>query len=86
MSIYRPTREDYLMNDRRGSLYKHYDKKAIIHHVTTMIATTKNVRFAGNNHLLTNGGADGLTRAIIKVSGHQHRWLAGGYNPEIGHL
>ena len=25
-------------------------------------------------------------RAIIKVSGHQHRWLAGGYDLEIGHF
>ena len=24
--------------------------------------------------------------AIIKVKGHQHRWLAGGYDLEIGHL
>ena len=23
-------------------------------------------------------------RAIIKVSGHQYRWSAGGYDPEIG--
>ena len=26
------------------------------------------------------------TWAIIKVSGHQHRWLAGGYDLEIGHF
>ena len=25
-------------------------------------------------------------RAIIKVSGHQDRWLAGGYDLEIGHF
>ena len=25
-------------------------------------------------------------QAIIKVSGHQHRWLAGGYDQEIGHF
>ena len=25
------------------------------------------------------------TQAIIKVSGHQYQWLAGGYDPEIGH-
>ena len=24
--------------------------------------------------------------AIIKMSGHQHRWLAGGYDLEIGHF
>ena len=26
------------------------------------------------------------TRVIIKVSGHQHQWLAGGYDLEIGHF
>ena len=26
------------------------------------------------------------TGAIIKVSGHQYRWLAGGYDLEIGHF
>ena len=26
------------------------------------------------------------TREIIKVSGHQHRWSAGGYDLEIGHF
>ena len=26
------------------------------------------------------------TWAIIKVLGHQHRWLAGGYDLEIGHF
>ena len=25
-------------------------------------------------------------QAIIKVSGHQYRWLAGGYDLEIGHV
>ena len=25
-------------------------------------------------------------RAIIKVSGYQHRWLADGYDLEIGHF
>ena len=26
------------------------------------------------------------TREIIKESGHQYRWLAGGYDLEIGHF
>ena len=26
------------------------------------------------------------TRVIIKVKGHQHWWLAGGYDLEIGHF
>ena len=25
-----------------------------------------------------------VARAMIKLSGHQHRWLAGGYDLEIG--
>ena len=37
-----------------------------------MLATSKNVLFPGHNHLL------------IKVSGHQYHWLAGGYDLEIG--
>ena len=32
--------------------------------------------------LITGAGA----RVIIKVPGHQHQWLAGGYDLEIGHL
>ena len=24
--------------------------------------------------------------AMIKVSGHRHRWLAGGYDVELGHF
>ena len=56
-----------------------------------MLSTSKNVLFPGHNHLLATG-ADDLTlylsgaRVIIKVSGHQHRWLAGGYDLEIGHF
>ena len=47
-------------------------KKATTHQLTTMLSTSKNV-LAG-------------ARAIIKVKGHQHRWLAGGYDLEIGHF
>ena len=35
-------------------------KKATIHQVTTMLATSKNIPFAGPNHLLTTD-ADDLT-------------------------
>ena len=52
-----------------------------------MLATSKNVLFPGHNHLLTTGTDDpSLADAwvIIKVSGHQHQWLAGGCDPEIG--
>ena len=54
-----------------------------------MIATSKNVLFPGHNHLLTTGTADPSlagTRAIIKVFGHQYRWLAGGHDLDIVHF
>ena len=54
-----------------------------------MLATSKNVLFPGHNPLLTTGADDPSlagTQAIIKVSGHQHWWLAGGYDLEIGHF
>ena len=64
-------------------------KKATIHQLTTMLFTSKNVLFPGNNHLLT-AGADDLSLAgawaIIEVMGHQHQWLASGYDLEIGHF
>ena len=54
-----------------------------------IISTSKNVLFPGHNHLLTTGTDNSSptgARAIIKVSGHQHRWLAGGYDLEIRHF
>ena len=57
-------------------------KKATIHQVTTVLATSKNVLFLGHNHRLTTGTDDPSllvgTRALIKVLGHQYRRLAGG--------
>ena len=64
-------------------------KKATIHQVTTMLATSENVLFPGHNHLLTTGTDDTSlagTQLIIKVLGHQHQWLVGGYNLERGHF
>ena len=69
-------------------------KNATIHQVTTILATHKNVLFPGHNHLITTGTDDQTlaiitltgTWAIIKVPGHQHRWLAGGYELEMGHF
>ena len=55
-------------------------QKAIIHQLATMLSTSKHVLFKGHNHLLTTA------RVIIKVLGHQHWWLAGGYDLEIGHF
>ena len=66
-------------------------EKTIIDQVTTMRATSKNVPFPGHNRLqppvlitehLIITLAD--ARAIIKLSGHQYWWLAGGYDLEIG--
>ena len=54
-----------------------------------MLSTSKNVLFPGPNHLLTTCADDpslGGTPVIIKVLGHQHQWLTGGYNLEIGHV
>ena len=54
-----------------------------------MLATSENVLLPGHNHLLTTGTDDSSLAGawvIIKVSGHQDRWLAGGYELEIGHF
>ena len=54
-----------------------------------MLATSKNVLFPGHNHLLTTGADDSSfasAQVIIKVSGYQYWWLAGGYDLEIGHF
>ena len=37
-----------------------------------MVAASQNVIFPGHNHV------------ALKVSGHQYRWLAGGFELEIG--
>ena len=54
-----------------------------------MISTSKNLLFPGHNHLLTTGVDDpslATAQAIIQVLGHQHRWLADGYDLEILHF
>ena len=54
-----------------------------------MLANSKNVLFPGHNNLLATGTDDPSlagARAIMKVSGHQYQWLAGGYDLEIGHF
>ena len=62
----------------------HNVKKATIHQVTTMLATSKNVLFPGHNHLLTTSTDDLSltgTRAIIKVKGEAlvvSSWLGPG--------
>ena len=71
----------------------HCAKTASIDHVTTTLATYKNVLCPCHNHLLTTGADDPTliiarapARVIIKVKGHQHRLLAGGYDLETGHF
>ena len=64
-------------------------RKATIHQVPTMLATSKNVLFLGHNHLLTTDTDDPSlsgARAIIKAKGHQYQWLVDGYDLEIGHF
>ena len=41
-------------------------KKASIDHVTTMLATSKNVVFPGHNHLLTTGTDDPHSLALVQ--------------------
>ena len=60
-----------------------------MHQATVMLATSKNILFPGHIHLLSTGTDDpSLTgaRVIIKVSGHQYQWLAGGYDLETEHF
>ena len=76
------------MKSMQGGYPLSLDKKATIHH----LITSKNVLFPGHNHLLTTAADDSslliITGAwvIIKVLGHQHWWLAGDYDLEIGHF
>ena len=52
-------------------------RKATIHQVTYILATSENVLIPGQNHLLTTGTDDPSladTWAVIKVSGRQYRW------------
>ena len=51
--------------------------------------TSKNVLFPGHNRLLTTGTDDPALRLSPegqRVKGYPYRWLAGGYNMEIGHF
>ena len=91
-----PERTWWMMNMHCG-IWNMYPKsnevstgqKATIHQVTTVLATSKNVLFSGHSHLLTSGTDDSSltgTQVIIKVSGHQYRWLASAYDLEIGYF
>ena len=53
-----------------------------------MLSTPKNVLFPGHNDLLTTATDDPtlwLLPERQQVKGHQYRWLAGGYDLEIGY-
>ena len=55
-------------------------KKATIHQVTTMLATSKKLLFPSHTSMDDSSLAGAAAQVIIKVSGHQYRWLAGGYD------
>ena len=61
-------------------------KSNTIHHVITMLVTSKNVLFPGHNHLLTTSTDDPLSPKRQQVKGHQYRWLADDYDLEMGHF
>ena len=46
---------DYVVLEFYHDLSGALGKKATIHHLTTMLATSINVLFPGHNHLLTTG-------------------------------
>ena len=59
-----------------------------IHYPPTILSTSTQVLFAGHNHLLTTSVGDlsdtliitrASARVIMKVKGHWHWWLTGGY-------
>ena len=65
-----------VLNNAKTLLEITLRKKATIHQVTIMLATSKNVLFPGHKHLLTIGADDTLIIA----------WSSGGYDLEIGHF
>ena len=42
--------------------------------------------FPSTKHSAKKPGIHHGAQAIMKVSGHEHQWLAGGYDLEIGHF
>ena len=73
-----------LTNNRRVSYSDYTAQKATLHQVITALAPSIHIIFASHNQLLTTGRPTddpslAGARAIVKVSGHQHRWLACGY-------
>ena len=74
--------------------YIHCAKKPLATSFTIMLATSKSVLVPGHNHLLTTGTDDPTLWLspehqhvwIIEVKGRQYRWLAGGFDLEIGHF
>ena len=82
-------KKDKVISAMVQSCNRSLGKKATMHQLTTMLATSKNVLFPGHNHLLiTNTDVPSLVgaRVIIKVSGHQYQSLEGGYGLEMGNF
>ena len=53
--------------------------------VQSCFDTVQKSHFPPANHLPTTDADDlSAARVIIKQKGHQHQWLAGGYDLEIG--
>ena len=85
MLIRTPTKTEYLY----VAVFLWLGKKATIHQLSIILSISKDVLFPGPNHLLTPGAVDPSladAQAIIKILGHQHQWLAGGYDLEIRHF
>ena len=67
-------------------------KKATIHQVTTILATSKKSYFQVITTCLQlvlmtlHFNYHPCLHAGDKVLGHQYRWLAGGYDVEVGHF
>ena len=62
-------------------IYKEYSKTSNVYHMLGLQNAPFNTRqkshYPSANHYAIHA------QAVIKVSGHQHRWLAGGYDLEI---
>ena len=77
----------HIINSVFFLLSNYTEQKSHYPPANTMLSTSKNVLFAGRNHLLITGADDQVKVInIFKVSDHQHQWLAGGYVLEIGHV
>ena len=74
MSIY-----EQRVADEERDLGESTAQNTTIYHLATMLTTSKKVLFPGHNYVITASMNDDPSLAgalaIIKVSGHQYRWL-----------